>query len=104
MNKRSLMWRAPFHNGFGGGLVNFDQKSWHWCLLLKDRHYALGHFGLGHFFLGHFGLGHFDLGHFDLIRMPHLALSSVPIARVAETLELQALVWSMVSPYRAAIT
>ena len=54
--------------------------------------------------IGHYALGHFGLGHFDLVRMPHLALSSDPIARVAETLELQALVWSMVSPYRAAIS
>src|SRR5262249_12674568 len=37
MNKRSLMWRTPFHNCFGGVLVNFDQKSWHGCLLQKDR-------------------------------------------------------------------
>ena len=54
--------------------------------------------------LGHFDLGHLDLGHFDLVRMPHLALSSDPIARMAETLELKALVWSMVSPRRAAIS
>src|SRR5262249_46395409 len=37
MNKRSLMWRTPFHSCFGGVLVNFDQKSWHGCLLLKNR-------------------------------------------------------------------